>query len=113
MNFAGQPSGQSRPSAARIASMTASLCTAGPGKDRNVAVAEWDINGTHGEGIAVSDKHVNKEGVGMPINPQFAQTKKAECEWQLLEHIAKDLPRAPLVASTSTPNGSPSPTARM
>ncbi|MFC5833981.1 DNRLRE domain-containing protein [Nonomuraea insulae] len=64
----------------------------GVGKSRNVAVAEFDIDGTNGQLIGVSGEHQNPGSVGMPDDPIFDRGwKQSDSEWLILEKLAKSL----------------------
>ncbi|MFE7854099.1 polymorphic toxin-type HINT domain-containing protein [Streptomyces sp. NPDC057403] len=62
------------------------------GGRRNIAVAQYDVDGGTGQLIGVSGSHPNPGSVGMPKNPIFDPSgRDSDSEWQVLEHLAKGL----------------------
>ncbi|MFK0180579.1 RHS repeat-associated core domain-containing protein [Streptomyces xanthochromogenes] len=64
----------------------------GVGTRRNVAVAQYEIDGESGQLIGVSGEHPNPGSVGIPSNPMFNPgARTSDSEWQVLENLGAKL----------------------
>jgi RHS repeat-associated protein len=61
------------------------------GKGRNIAVAEYEINGQSGNLVGTSKAHQYPGAVPMPETPRFTADRASDSEWKILEHAAENL----------------------
>ncbi|NUR03993.1 MAG: hypothetical protein HOY79_48055 [Streptomyces sp.] len=77
---------------AEVAAAYRADTTNGVGARRNVAVAQYEIDGQSGQLIGVSGDHPNPGAVGIPRNPIFNPGERSsDSEWQVLENLAAKL----------------------
>ncbi|SDE01176.1 RHS repeat-associated core domain-containing protein [Actinokineospora iranica] len=66
------------------------------GGRRNIAVAQYEINGVSGERIGVSGSHTYPDSAPMPESPRFDRgpdsiSRDSDSEWKILEELATQL----------------------